>query len=354
MISSAVATARGARSPKMSTQVLAKEVDRQVGVATAGQRRTSIFLGLLLLVALAGLSGLVVWSQLVQRRDRPPPHRPRQAAAQRSAPQGHRGPPRHAAPGQQELRAQPLRSEPQGHLHALGRRAGLLHRVRRAAQRARHQRPLRGRRQEARRHRGRPGERGARRRELRRRRHARAPGLPGDGRQHAHARRGHHQHLGQGRHGPHPGHPAGAVEPRRRRRALPDRLPRPAHGHVQPLGHLPRRARRAHHRGQRPPRRLRRRLADRSTTRPPPTAPAAAPSSTARATSSPSTPAATWRATRRRCPAARPRWSRPPRTSSACGSTCSTPSCGNPPGERSPTPPCSPTPCAACCGPSRR
>ena len=47
----------------MSPQALAKEVDRHVGVATAGQRRTSFMLGLLLVVALVGLGGLVVWSQ---------------------------------------------------------------------------------------------------------------------------------------------------------------------------------------------------------------------------------------------------------------------------------------------------
>src|SRR5262249_51662528 len=48
---------------KMSTQVLNEYVDKQVGKATAGQRRTSVVLGLLLLVALVGLGGLVVWSQ---------------------------------------------------------------------------------------------------------------------------------------------------------------------------------------------------------------------------------------------------------------------------------------------------
>jgi len=63
MINSAVATARGAGSQKMSTQVLAQYVDRQVGAATAGQRRTSIMLGMLLVLSLAGLGALVVWSQ---------------------------------------------------------------------------------------------------------------------------------------------------------------------------------------------------------------------------------------------------------------------------------------------------
>ncbi|MFO0755545.1 MAG: FHA domain-containing protein [Byssovorax sp.] len=61
MISSAVAAARG-RSHQPSTQELSAYVDRQVGEATAGQRRTAGALGCLLLVALVGLGGLVVWS----------------------------------------------------------------------------------------------------------------------------------------------------------------------------------------------------------------------------------------------------------------------------------------------------
>jgi FHA domain/Trypsin-like peptidase domain len=61
MISSAVATARG-RSPQHSTQEINAYVDRRVDAATAGQKRTTYFLGLLLLVALAGLGGLIVWS----------------------------------------------------------------------------------------------------------------------------------------------------------------------------------------------------------------------------------------------------------------------------------------------------
>jgi hypothetical protein len=61
MISSAVAAARG-RSHQPSTQELSAYVDRQVGAATADQRRTSAALGCLLLVALAGLGGLIVWS----------------------------------------------------------------------------------------------------------------------------------------------------------------------------------------------------------------------------------------------------------------------------------------------------
>ncbi len=61
MISSAVAAARG-RSHQPSTQELSAYVDRQVGAATADQRRTSAMLGCLLLVALAGLGGLIVWS----------------------------------------------------------------------------------------------------------------------------------------------------------------------------------------------------------------------------------------------------------------------------------------------------
>ncbi len=63
MISSAVATARGSGAQPMDTKVLAQYVDRQVGAATAGQRRTSIMLGLLLLISLVGLGLLVVWSQ---------------------------------------------------------------------------------------------------------------------------------------------------------------------------------------------------------------------------------------------------------------------------------------------------
>ncbi len=63
LITSAVANARGSGSQKMNTRVLSEYVDRQVGVATAGQRRTTIFLAFLLFASLAGLAGLVVWSQ---------------------------------------------------------------------------------------------------------------------------------------------------------------------------------------------------------------------------------------------------------------------------------------------------
>src|SRR3954468_14994203 len=47
----------------MDTRELAAYVDRQVGQATKGQRRTTVVLAVLLVPALAGLGGLVVWSR---------------------------------------------------------------------------------------------------------------------------------------------------------------------------------------------------------------------------------------------------------------------------------------------------
>lgn len=63
LISSAVAAARGRGPQRMNTRVLASLVDKQVGAATAGQRRTTMFLGALLLVAMAALGGLILWSR---------------------------------------------------------------------------------------------------------------------------------------------------------------------------------------------------------------------------------------------------------------------------------------------------
>jgi V8-like Glu-specific endopeptidase len=64
LISSAVDRARAQNGPqKMDTKALSAYVDKQVGKATAGQRRTTAVLAVLLVVALAGLGGLVVWSQ---------------------------------------------------------------------------------------------------------------------------------------------------------------------------------------------------------------------------------------------------------------------------------------------------
>jgi hypothetical protein len=61
MISSAVDAVRG-RGPHHSTQELNAHVDRQVAAATAGQKRTTILLAILLLGALGGLGGLILWS----------------------------------------------------------------------------------------------------------------------------------------------------------------------------------------------------------------------------------------------------------------------------------------------------
>ena len=61
MISSAVDAVRG-RGPQHSTQELSAHIDRQVDAATAGQKRTTILLAVLLVGALAGLAGLILWS----------------------------------------------------------------------------------------------------------------------------------------------------------------------------------------------------------------------------------------------------------------------------------------------------
>ena len=61
MISSAVDAVRG-RGPQHSTQELTAHIDRQVDAATAGQKRTTIFLAVLLIGALVGLAGLILWS----------------------------------------------------------------------------------------------------------------------------------------------------------------------------------------------------------------------------------------------------------------------------------------------------
>ncbi len=61
MISSAVDAVRG-RGPQHSAQELTAHIDRQVDAATAGQKRTTIFLAVLLVGALVGLGGLIVWS----------------------------------------------------------------------------------------------------------------------------------------------------------------------------------------------------------------------------------------------------------------------------------------------------
>jgi hypothetical protein len=63
LIQSAVAAARGQAPPKMNTKVLGEYVDEQVGAATAGQRRTTLMLAVLLLLSLTGLGGLLLWSR---------------------------------------------------------------------------------------------------------------------------------------------------------------------------------------------------------------------------------------------------------------------------------------------------
>jgi hypothetical protein len=63
LISSAVAAARGRNPQRMTTRVLAEYVDKQVGAATEGQRRTTMLLGALLVVSMAGLGGLLLWSR---------------------------------------------------------------------------------------------------------------------------------------------------------------------------------------------------------------------------------------------------------------------------------------------------
>lgn len=61
MINAAVSAAGGRRQAP-SAQELSAYVDRQVNQATAGQQRTTYTLAFLLVVALAALTGLVVWS----------------------------------------------------------------------------------------------------------------------------------------------------------------------------------------------------------------------------------------------------------------------------------------------------
>jgi pSer/pThr/pTyr-binding forkhead associated (FHA) protein/V8-like Glu-specific endopeptidase len=63
LISSAVNAARGGGGSKMNTRELAAYVDRQVGAATAKQRRATRVLAGLLFTALLGLGALLVWSQ---------------------------------------------------------------------------------------------------------------------------------------------------------------------------------------------------------------------------------------------------------------------------------------------------
>jgi V8-like Glu-specific endopeptidase len=63
LVSAAVASARGQRPREMNTRMLSDYVDKQVGAATAGQRRTTRFLGVLLLGSMAALGGLVLWSR---------------------------------------------------------------------------------------------------------------------------------------------------------------------------------------------------------------------------------------------------------------------------------------------------
>jgi V8-like Glu-specific endopeptidase len=63
LISSAVASARGSGPQKMNTRMLGAYVDKQVGTATAGHRRTTRTLAVMLVAALGGLGGLLVWSQ---------------------------------------------------------------------------------------------------------------------------------------------------------------------------------------------------------------------------------------------------------------------------------------------------
>ncbi|MCC6552896.1 MAG: trypsin-like peptidase domain-containing protein [Polyangiaceae bacterium] len=62
MISSAVSAATGRARPRRTVEISAM-VDQQVKAATAGQRRTTITLALLLLVALASLVGLILYNR---------------------------------------------------------------------------------------------------------------------------------------------------------------------------------------------------------------------------------------------------------------------------------------------------
>ena len=61
MISSAVDAVRG-RGQHHSTQELSAHIDRQVDAATAGQKRTTILLAVLLVGAIGGLGVLILWS----------------------------------------------------------------------------------------------------------------------------------------------------------------------------------------------------------------------------------------------------------------------------------------------------
>jgi hypothetical protein len=65
LISAAVSTARGEQQGhgKMNTQALSAYVDQKVGAATAKQRRATWLLGGMLVLALGGLGGLLLWSQ---------------------------------------------------------------------------------------------------------------------------------------------------------------------------------------------------------------------------------------------------------------------------------------------------
>ena len=62
MISSAVAAAAGSTRPRKTAELSAL-VDRHVDAATAGQRRTTYILAILLLAALLSLGGLIIWGQ---------------------------------------------------------------------------------------------------------------------------------------------------------------------------------------------------------------------------------------------------------------------------------------------------
>lgn len=62
MISSAVDAARARMPARQNTRILRDQIDREVTAATASQKRTARMLGLLLVVALAGLGGLLVFN----------------------------------------------------------------------------------------------------------------------------------------------------------------------------------------------------------------------------------------------------------------------------------------------------
>ena len=63
LISSAVSAARGGGRQKMTTQALSQFVDEKVGEATKSQRRTTLMLAVMLFISIAGLGGLIIWSQ---------------------------------------------------------------------------------------------------------------------------------------------------------------------------------------------------------------------------------------------------------------------------------------------------